>query len=323
MTNICLISENAKIINGFNSVLDGGLYSLQIIKTGDYENCFKQIPKGSLVYIDINRLSDSPDELTKLLNYLPRMDQYNFAIIDLKSVIKDVGSLFLNGASDYISAAALSKNLDIRRFKKAIDFYPLEMEELGPVSWLSGTDWSTVEEEKEYSFCFFYIQLELNDDWKQKSGKDLKNDIKSAFYKHIEDETQKYGGRIWIREEFKQIALFPYDGKSCPSVLLPISLILNKTIISAEKYSFDEIMEFTAIMHIGSTMYRKKGNTGGIVSEDINMVHHIATSFGEAGNFYITQNAAPYVPEGLMDLFLPMGDFKGLDIYKMKRPKVW
>lgn len=315
---IYLLSSDKKIISVFENTLERSLYHFEVLKETTVQNCFKKMLKGSLVYIDIQ--SQAPEELIQLMQYLPRLDNYNYAIVDIHSKIKDPGALFLNGASDYISKTALSKDLDIRRFKKAIEFYPLEIEEEKQSIPFSGSDWTNIKPEHEYTFCFLFIKLEMKEDWKLKSGKDLKQVVKQSFYKHIESEVNMHGGRVWIRDEFKQIALFPYNGSDCKSIILPISLLLNRLIFSAEKYSFDDIMEFTMCFHIGNTLYKEFGQTGDIISDDINLIHHLPTAFGEKGNLYITQNAVPYIPEGLMHLFEKPGQYKHLDIYRMKQP---
>ncbi len=320
MTKIYLLTKDKKIKIAFSKAFEGALYSLDILSEGTYINLIKKMLKGSLVYIDIQEYDE--EELQSLLQYLPRLDQYNYAIVDTKSRIKDVGSLFLNGASDYISKTALDQNLAVRRFKKAVDFYPLEMESAPEDVPLSGRNWIKIKPGREYTFCFFYIQMELKEDWIIKAGKDHKQEVKSEFYKHIESDVDRYGGRIWIREEFKQIALFPYDGDSCSSILLPMRLMLDRTIISAEKYSLDDIVEFSMVFHIGNTVYKKSGETGNIISDDLNLIHHLSINFGKKGDLLITQNAAPYIPEGLMHMFNNMGNYKEIQIYRMKQPDI-
>ncbi|MBN1647351.1 MAG: hypothetical protein JW874_04900 [Spirochaetales bacterium] len=320
MTTIYLLSEDKKIINAFTNALNGSLYRFEIFAERDFRQCLKKMLKGSIIYIDIQKFENG--ELQELLQYLPKLDQYNYAVVDTAGKIKDMGSLFLNGVSDYISRTALEKNLDIRRFKKAIEFYPLETEGENDDVLFSGRDWKKIREGKEYTFCFLYVQMELKETWLSKTGKDFREQVKKAFYRHIESEVAEYNGRIWIREEFKQIVLFPYDGESCDSVILPIRLMLNRILDSAEKYGFSDIVEFSMVFHIGSTLYLKSGNTGSIISDDINLIHHISSIFGKKGNLYISQNAAAYIPEGLMPLFVDMGTYKNQQIYRMKQPLI-
>jgi hypothetical protein len=320
MTTIYLLSEDKKIIRQFSKVLEGSLYRFEVIEDVQFRKNLKEILKGALIYLDIQDYRQK--DLVEVLQYLPKLDQYNYAIVDTTGKLKDSGAIFLNGASDYISKAALEKNLDIRRFKKAVEFYPLETEEQKDDILLSGTDWKKIREGREYTFCFLYIQMELPDDWHSRAGKDLRERIKRDFYRHIDTEAARYNGRTWIREEFKQIVLFPYDGESCDSVMMPIQLMLNRILISAEEYDLSDIVTFSAVFHIGNTLYLKSGNTGNIISDDINLIHHISSSFGEKGNLYISQNAAAYIPEGLTCLFVDMGTYKNLKIYRMKQPVI-
>lgn len=317
MTKIYLLTKDKKIKTAFSKAFEGSLYSLDILAEGTYKNLIKKMLKGSLVYIDIQEYEE--DELTSLLQYLPRLDRYNYAIVDIKSRIKDIGSLFLNGASDYLSKTAMDKNLAMRRFKKAIEFYPMEVEDTPGEIPLSGKSWSKIKPGKEYTFCFFFIQMELKKDWLTKAGTDHKQEVKSQFYRHIESDVEKYGGKLWIREEFKQIALFPYDGADCESILLPMRLMLDRTIVSAERYSLEDIVEFSIVFHIGNTVYKKSGDTGNIISNDLNLIHHLSNNFGNKGDLLVTQNAAPYIPEGLMPMFTNMGNYKDIQIYRMKQ----
>ena len=114
------------------------------------------------------------------------------------------------------------------------------------------------------------------------------------------------------------VVLFPFDGKRCSAILTCFRMMLDRNIISAEDISFNALISYRIALHIGNTVYRKRGDTGGIISDSINSIFHLGQKYAESGNFYITQDAFSFIPKGLSDYFVPAGIYEGRRIMQMR-----
>jgi hypothetical protein len=114
--------------------------------------------------------------------------------------------------------------------------------------------------------------------------------------------------------------LFPFDGKRSDVPVACLRLMLSKKIFSVEETSFDSLLSYRIAFHIGNTVYRKKGNTGTIVSTSINTIYHLGQKYLHPGQFYITEDALHFAPDGLKDCFVPVGNYEGHHIFRMKLP---
>jgi hypothetical protein len=127
-------------------------------------------------------------------------------------------------------------------------------------------------------------------------------------------------GRLWIWDDYGGLALFPYDGTDFEPVLTCYRLALSRRIYNIEVFSLSVQHSYRIALDIGSTVYRSRGRTGTLVSGAINDIFNLGKKFCKPGNFYITEKVFELVPEGLKKRFLPVGNFQGNKIMRMRLP---
>jgi hypothetical protein len=184
----------------------------------------------------------------------------------------------------------------------------------------SGHDWSTVRSGQEYTFGMMYIELDGHSMFKNKLSEGQLNSLMSSFKQYIERFIAELEGRIWIWNDFGGLILFPYDGRQSEAPIICFKLMLAKKIFSVEETGLDMIFSYRIAFHIGNTVYKRKGDTGTIVSKSINTIFHLGQKYLHEGQFYITEEALKLSPEGMRGAFVQVGNYEGHDILRMKLP---
>ena len=82
---------------------------------------------------------------------------------------------------------------------------------------------------------------------------------------------------MWIWNNFEGLILFPFNGKTCDAILACFRMILYRKMTCVEKLSFNTLFSFRIALHIGSTVYERRGNTKNIISNS-------AENFGAGDN---------------------------------------
>jgi len=286
----------------------------------------KNLNRGAFLYLDISGLKD--DERSKMLHFMARLKEFRYGIIDTEGAIQDVATLLHDGASDYVNKSVMREKISIKRVRKAVQIH-----DLGPVPQgkavktangqaiiPTGSDWSTVRQGQEYTFGMMYIELDDQSTMKNKMSDSQINTLMSAFKRYIERSIAPLKGRIWIWNDFGGLILFPFDGKRCDAPVVCFRLMLSRMIFSVEDTGLDRIFSYRIAFHIGNTVFKRKGETGTIVSTSINTIFHLGQKYLHPGQFYITEDALRFTPEGLKKSFLPVGNYEGHDILRMKLP---
>jgi hypothetical protein len=127
-------------------------------------------------------------------------------------------------------------------------------------------------------------------------------------------------GRVWMWMDFCGLVLIPFDGERCEAVLSCLRMVMNRVIISAEECDLGILLSYRIALHIGNTVYRARGDTGTIISDSINSIFHLGQKFARPGHFLVTENAEPFIPAGVRDLFRSEGVYEGRMIYRLALP---
>jgi hypothetical protein len=327
MIDIYLFSKNSKVLTFFSKIRKSKSFSIVIYNPDKYKTILRNTGQNTFVYIDISGFEDS--DRKKLINYITKQNRFDFGIIDPKNTIDDPASLFHLGSSDYIGKSALTGEVKPARIKNATGFYSIEPDEDElievPVfediqTILSGHNWDDIKTGSEYTFCMFYIEIDILPEWASKSGKAHIDEVMKFFYAHLNRIITPLNGKLWMKTDFGGLVLFPFDG-SCASVIIEsMKLVMNKIIISAEKYTYSTILTYRMALDIGNTKYLASGNTGKIISDSVNFIFHFGKKYADTGNFYLTERVYKDIPPGLMDRFVPSESFENRTIYRMKLP---
>lgn len=329
MIDLYLFSKNRKVLSFFSKIRKSKSISMVIYDPEKYKAILRNTGQNTFVYMDISSFDDPGRK--KLINYITKQQRFDFGILDPKNDIDDPGILFHMGCSDYIGKSAIKGEIKPGRIKNAVDYYFIEaddddlmrvpaIEDLQTI--LSGHNWDNIKSGKEYTFCLFYIEIDILPEWANKSGEAHIDEVMEFFYAHLHKVITPLNGKLWIKTDFGGLVLFPFDG-SCTSIIIEcMKLVMNKIIISAEEYTYNTILTYRMALDIGNTKYMVRGNTGKIISDSVNFIFHFGKKYAEAGNFYLTERVYNDVPLGLSDQFIPSESFENRSIYRMKQPKL-
>ncbi len=326
--NIEIFSANAGIETCFKAVAKSRDYTYTIAyhPPEKFKKIINTIEQGTIVYVDIAGFSLK--ERKTVLNTLSRKNDFSYGIIDTGTEVDDITGLFYNNAVDYIGEKQFNEGISLKRMKETVAF----IEKLSGIKYektgkeresgitLSGRDWKSIRNGKEYTFCFIFIELDNQDELKLKYSSNKLKEFTRAFHDDIMEYVSPVQGRIWIWSDFGGIILVPFDGKSCETIVTCFKLILNRNIISVDDYNYNRILSYRIALHIDNTVYKPRGETGDIVSDSINTVFHLGHQFAEPGSLVLTEKMFEFIPEGLEDYFVDYGEFEGWQIKTMIIP---
>lgn len=288
-------------------------------------------PRDTFIYMDVTGITPA----TQKKQFRRLCDEgLLFGVLDPKGEIADPAQFFYQGAHDYISKELLKEGLTVKRIDQTVEYavasLPEEEESCeGPkllpeaaASFkfpLSGTDWKAVKTGKEYMFCFLYLELDNQKEIKSVFSGPRLEKFTSDFHNWVERTVADAGGKIWMWTGLGGVILFPFDGSNCSALVKGFSLMLNRKIISFEQFDYDILLSYKMAVHIGSTVYQNRGETGEIISDSVNSIFHLGQKFAKPGHFYLTEDVEPFIPEWLKGRFLPNGSYEGREILRMCR----
>ncbi len=143
----------------------------------------------------------------------------------------------------------------------------------------------------------------------------------ASFRKYLEKYFAPLQGQIWMWMDFGGLIIFPFDAEKCDAILASFRMILNRHIICIEEIDINTVLSFKIALNIGNTVYRKKGDTGNIISDSINSIFHLGQKYTPPGNFYLTREVFEYAPASLKKMFLDAGEYEGREILRMRLPE--
>ncbi len=323
---IAIFSNNNAVHSAFAGVMSKSRDSILIYPSGDFKSFLKTCPRDTFVYVDVSSLADA--ERNQLLSLFKKYYDICFGVLDPQGIIGDVAELFYAGSCDYMGSEMLKNVVPAKRIKRCADFCAPRMSAAAKDSgdprsscYLpSGNNWDSVKSGHEYTFCFMFIELDHQREFKKAFGDAYSKKVINAFRSFIESTVTPDGGRIWIWMEYGGLILFPFDGLRCGSILTAFRLILARKTIRAEYPHFTSLPTYRIALHLGNTVYKSRGETGTIVSDSINSIFHLGQQYMEPGNLYLTKEISEFAPNGLERMFLPAGKYEDREILRMRLP---
>lgn len=319
---VSVFSDSTPVKSCFARIEKAKPFTVTYHPSSDLKKKAGAVPADSVIYADITGMAQAG--VKKLLAFLASSDRI-FGIIDPKGSSDDPAVFFHYGASDYIGKTLFREGIDAARINKVLDFGKAFLTEQEPEPEavpvyscpLSGTDWKNVMSGKDYTFCFMYIELDNQKDIKKRfTGKKLE-EFTAKLHSFVEKSVSDIHGKIWMWADLGGLVLFPFNGNDCPAIFRGFNLMLNRRIISFEDFEYDMLLSFRIAIHIGDTTYRGRGETGKIVSDSINSIHHLKQNFAEPGHMYLTEDAYRYTPAAYKQFFISAGTYEGREIYRL------
>jgi len=329
--DILVVSDKPAVKKYFNPIERSRIYRLRLCPCENMKRELHGDVKGLFVYVDINCFV--PEDRDRILKYLSKMRGLRYGIIDERGTLKDTGALFHNGASDYLGRTVLLRGIDARRLRRVISFAAAgdntalesaksrvasheEAQQYIP----SGSNWSSVKTGQEYTFYLMFVELDNQITLKNQFSDAQLNIAVNKFKVFIERTVAQEHGRIWMWNEFGGLILFPYSGTSFGAVLACMRLVLSRKLFSVEELNFKKLVSYRIALHIGNTVYRRRGDTGTIISSSINTIFHLGKKYVKPGNFYITSDVYQHLPQKVKKTFRAAGNFEGHEIMRMRLP---
>ncbi len=335
---IVVYTNSARTRTCFDAIARSRKYALAFEPLERLDGWIKNGHNGApaLVYVD---LTGSPDA-DAVMKRLSRTQGKPFCVIDARNSVDDPAGLFRAGAMDYVGRPVFAAGITVKRIDEVVSFvrsaYPDltagrtesapsgSRSEKGTVSAKrsrpSGDTWDSVQLDREYTFAMLFAELDNVVDYEAKTSPGFTASLSEAFSRLVEREVAPYQGRLWMWRDYGGLVLFPFNGKSCPALVSCIRLVLNRPIENVQSFHLNTPLSFRLALHLGNTVYRHKGETGHIVSDSVNFIHHLGQKFTPPSAFTITSEVHRLVPQGLADLFVPLGNFEQRSIYRMRLP---
>ncbi|MFW5862011.1 MAG: hypothetical protein ACOCWZ_07140 [Spirochaetota bacterium] len=321
---ILVFSDNKGINKPFTRLIKSKEITVHFFSPSEIKKVLKNTAHGSILYVDISDMS--PDERAKMMKYLARLENYRYGIIDRKNIIHDVAELFHNNACDYMGKELLKEEIAPKRIKTIETYRAMQLpdEEQNPAASnyiLSGNNWNNIKTGQEYTFCMMFIELDNQKELMKNMGASHIEQTVLSFRKYLEKYFSPLQGQIWMWMDFGGLILFPFDAEKCDAILASFRMILNRQLICIEEIDINTTLSFKIALNIGNTVYRKKGDTGNIISDSINSIFHLGQKYTPPGNFYLTREVFEYAPAGLKKMFLDAGEYEGREILRMRLPE--
>ena len=314
MRRLILITDQRDRLTCFDTVERSRSFEFEQRPSADWKKVLAD--RQAILYFDIGCLKER--EIRRLIRILESEEELCYGIVDPDGAIPDPADLFHGGASDYLGPAICAGKLPTSRYEQASEFYPEQAAEEVEQTDFS---WADIREGEEYPFFFLYIELDVLPEWKSKSGSGLIAGVLKTFEAHLQRLFNPLGGRLWIKNEYGCLYLFPYSEGASDIIPVCMRLILNRVLISTEVYSYGTLLPYRFAFDSGSTVYRKEGDTGTLVSDAVNFIFHLGQQHTPEGHFVLSRRAAAHIPEGLQDAFVPFGEYHDQPLVRMKMPK--
>ncbi|MBN2323889.1 MAG: hypothetical protein JXQ30_09150 [Spirochaetes bacterium] len=301
-------------------------HSVEYHACGDLKRVCKKVRNGTLVYYDIAGITDA--DLNTAVRYLEKLERIQYGIIDPKGAWPDVAELFYRGASDYVGKSLASTKLTEKRLASVFCFGTknqkrgtYEEKEEKPDYIPSGNSWKNVKAGSEYTFIIMFVEIDDFGILKKQYSRSQLDTLLARFSDYLSYATEPNQGRIWMSVEPAFLLLFPFNGKRCSPLLTSVRMMLDRNIICAEDIGFNILLSYRIALHIGNIEYKKRGNTGNIVSDTINSIFHLGQKYAEPGGLYVTEEVFPFIPKGLDEYFPSAGMYEGRGIRRLRPRK--
>ncbi len=317
--NLIIFSDSTIVKKSFGAVEKSKAVQLVFLSRENLRKDIKDLYKKDLIYIDISEYDQK--QISSLLTFLSKQNNKSFGIIDPKNQVIDIAELFFQNITDYIGKLLLKENINLARIKKAFKFIENpDIEEIIPKKddYIYSLDWKSIKPGNEYTFIFLYIGVAHKDKIKQRYNANTITKLQNNLRNYLANFLIPYNGKIWIWNNLSGLILFPFNGKDTEAVLSACRLFLNQKIISIECINVPTIISLKIAMQIGNTVYKKRGDTGNIISKTINSIFHLGQRFTKPETFSITKDVFVHLKNGLKDNFIHSGTFEGNEIYQFE-----
>ena len=320
--NITLISKNRKLASAF------GDQAVTLLAPTEAATGLKAAA-NSLCYLDRDGFSQKAFDETLALAASRKKTAW--AVIDAGGKVKDPGALFHSGAVDFVTAAALDGGLTATRLSLALAFFQARQQAATAVqsakaqsasakpdaTQLAADDfpgWGKLQTGHEYEFAFLFAELPEGEQIKKTLGERRFLKLKEDFVKSLNSHILQIEGLSWMSDGQSLLALLP--PRQCQAaVILCLELLLGRTLFAFEQLGLTSSTSLRFAVHCGHTIWQKPGDTGNIISEAVNYIHHLAYKYTPKNQLCLSGAVHDRLPEELRALLKPKGEFENSQVF--------
>lgn len=275
-----------------------------------------QAERGDLSYLDVTGL-EAAEQRRRIALLKGRSGKAAWGILDPKGCCPDPAALFHLGAADYLGPQACKKGLTKARIKAALAFNGDDPEDSGlenaaKIDEYPFEGWSHTKRGAPLPFYFLYFGVTGAAGLKRELGETGYASFRERLRAYLQQSLAKANALLWIESESSGLFLLPPSRKAArTAVEACLRSLLGAPIIGYEKLGMSVPIRLVFALHFGSSSFEAPGNTGTIVSEDVNFIFHLGAKRAEVNRITLSDAAEGAIPEKLSDLFEPSDGFEG------------
>lgn len=292
----------------------------EIVADSSFARAAKKKAAGAFVYFDARI---GIERAMELASKLEGVEDCGWGVIDREGWVEDPAALFFAGASDYVGPALFKEGMGPERAEEALAFAGLASVRPEPEDAAEDCfpGWASLEEGKDVRVRFCYAAIGDQKGLVERIGDKRLQKLKEDFAAFLDPWAKECGGIVWIKEHSGCLILFPPQDEGMNPVLAAFRLLLDRALIGYEVFKLEVPLSFRFAFHAGRAQWRKPGETGNVVSEDVNFVFHLGMKAVGDGYILISGEAEKSVPPYLRDLFASSGDFEGRSLIASRKFK--
>ncbi len=250
----------------------------------------------------------------------------SWGVIDSADLEGDPAALFQEGAADFIGAALLRRGPGGARLKRVLEY----VRRSGPGAGASAPEtadggsafpgWSKIKPGEVHEFHFLYVGPENQGALKTRLGEGGFTVLRDRLKNYLVQALSSSEALVWMQSEASILLLLPVEAdRSGRIVESCLRILLNLPLVIYEQLGLEIPLPLIFALHRGRTLFQAPGNTGTVVSEDVNFIFHLGAKKAAPGRLTLSREALPAVPPRLADLFVPAGNFEGQDLLHSRR----
>jgi len=250
----------------------------------------------------------------------------SWGVIDSADLEDDPASLFQEGAADYIGRSLLQPGLAGSRIKRVIEYVRRSVPGVVPVAPQDAAGapafpgWSRIKPGADYEFHFLYVGPENQAALKTRLGEGGFTVLRDRLKNYLVQALASADALVWMQSEASLLLLLPVEAdRSARIVESCLRILLNLPLITYEQLGQEIPLPLIFALHRGHTLFQAPGNTGTVVSEDVNFIFHLGAKKAAAGRLTLSREALRAVPSRLADLFVSSGVFEGKELLHSRR----
>ncbi len=286
------------------------------------KNWFSILEPGDIVYLDLDDvLIEHRAEVLKSLAKRCKTRSCLWGIWDAFNVLDDVADIFFNGASDYVCAKLGLKAIGPKRIAQIAkwrNFQPTSADQaLAKAAGHSKKAsrelaWDKIKKGQIVEVYLVYFSIFEGRELKRQMGDSHYNNLIERMARLIQKKLLPLDALLWMKGEGNLLFLVQSGHSRIEDFIeILLHLCLDMNIDSFEQLALSFALPLVCAIHRGSLPFAPTGQTGTLISEDVNYIYHFGEKGAEKNRITISSDASPLLSKEVQHLFAPAGPFEG------------